>query len=125
VPTDRVIDGVDLLPFVTGQNTSQPHKDLFWRSGNYRVVLAGGWKLQRMTQPEKQFLFNLGADPTEQHNLVASEPEKLKELRYLMDRIDQQQAKPLWPSVLSGAIAIDHPGGQPIKPGDEYIIWDN
>jgi arylsulfatase A-like enzyme len=125
VPTDRVIDGVDLLPFVTGQNTSQPHKDLFWRSGNYRVVLAGGWKLQRITQPEKQFLFNLGVDPTEQHNLVASEPEKLKELRYLMDQVDRQQAKPLWPSVLSGAIAIDHPGGQPMLPGDEYIMWDN
>jgi len=27
--------------------------------------------------------------------------------------------------VLSGAIAIDHPGGDRIKPGDEYIYWDN
>jgi arylsulfatase A-like enzyme len=125
VPADRVIDGVDLLPFVTGQNTGQPHKDLFWRSGDYRVVLAGGWKFQRMTQPEKQFLFNLTVDPTEQHNLVASEPDKLKELRTLMDQIDRQQAKPLWPSVLSGAIPIDHPGGQPMLPGDEYIMWDN
>jgi arylsulfatase A-like enzyme len=125
VPTDRVIDGVDLLPFVTGQNTGLPHKDLFWRSGNYRVVLAGGWKFQRMTQPEKQFLFNLTADPTEQHNVLASEPEKLKELRTLMDQIDRQQAKPLWPSVLSGAIPIDHPAGQPMLPSDEYIMWDN
>ncbi len=80
-------------PFVTGQNTSPPHKDLFWRSGNYRVVLANGWKLQRLTQPPEQFLFNLDADPTEQHNLVASEPAKLKELGYLMDQIDAAAGK--------------------------------
>jgi arylsulfatase A-like enzyme len=125
MPKDRVMDGVDLLPFVTGRAAGQPHKSLFWRSGNYRVVLEGGWKLQRMTQPSKQFLFDLGSDPTEKHDLSSSEPGKLQELGALMDRIDSEQAKPIWPSVLSGAIAIDHPGGTPIMPGDDYIYWDN
>jgi arylsulfatase A-like enzyme len=119
------MDGVDLLPFVTGKNAVTPHKDLFWRSGNYRVVLAEGWKLQRMSQPPKEWLFNLEADPTEKHNLIDSEAAKRQELEALMDRIDGQQSKPLWPSVLSGAIPVDHPGGMPILPGDEYIIWDN
>ena len=64
-------------------------------------------------------------DPTEQHNLAASEPAKLQSLDTLMDSIDSEQAKPIWPSVLSGAIAIDHPGNAPIRPGDEYVYWDN
>jgi arylsulfatase A-like enzyme len=125
MPTDRKMDGVDLLPFIAGTATGQPHKNLFWRSGNYRVVLADGWKLQRMSAPPKEWLFNLTADPTEQHNLAATEPARMHDLGALMDQIDAEQAKPIWPSVLSGAIAIDHPGGMPIQPGDEYIIWDN
>jgi arylsulfatase A-like enzyme len=112
LPSDRKTDGVDLLPFVTGQQTGEPHQNLFWRSGGDLVVL-------------QQFLFHLAADPTEQHNLAESEPGKLQELGALMDAIDHEQAKPLWPSVLSGAIAIDHPLGVPNSPGDEYVYWDN
>jgi arylsulfatase A-like enzyme len=125
LPTDRKMDGVDLLPYVTGQKSGEPHQNLFWRSGNYRVVLSDSWKLQRLSEPAKQFLFNLKDDPTEQHNVVASEPARVKSLGALMDSIDHEQAKPSWPSVLSGAIPIDHPGGVPWQAGDAYIYWDN
>jgi arylsulfatase A-like enzyme len=125
LPTDRKMDGVDLLPFVTGQKAGEPHQNLFWRSGDYRVVLADGWKLQQMSRLAKQWLFDLKADPTEQHNLVASETARVQSLGALMGSIDHEQAKPLWPSVLSGSIPIDHPGGVPWQPGDEYVNWDN
>ncbi len=125
VPSDRKMDGVDLLPYVTGQKQGEPHDNMFWRSGGGRVVMAGGWKLQHNDILKKDWLFNLAADPTEQHNLAGTETAKLTELSALMANIDHEQVKPLWPSVLSGAIAIDHPGGEPIKPGDEYIYWDN
>lgn len=125
MPMDRTMDGVDLLPFVTGQKAGVPHDSLFWRSGDYRVVMQGGWKLQRLKRPRRDFLFNLAADPTEQHDLSGQETARLERLGTLMDSIDTQQAKPLWPSVLSGAIAIDHPGGVPMTPADTYIYWDN
>jgi len=125
MPADRAIDGVDLMPFLSGQATGEPHKSLFWRSGNYRVVLQGGWKLQSLRLPPEQFLFDLATDPTEQHNLAAREPGKLAALSALMDRIDRAQTKPIWPSLLSAAIAIDHPGGVPIAPEDIYVYWDN
>jgi len=125
LPADRKMDGVDLVPFVTGQKQGVPHDNMFWRSGGGRVVLAGGWKLQHNDILKKDWLFNLTTDPTEQHNLAGTQTAKLGELTALMAGIDHEQAKPLWPSVLSGAIAIDHPGGDRIKPGDEYIYWDN
>jgi arylsulfatase A-like enzyme len=125
LPTDRKLDGVNLVPYLTGAKTGNPHENLFWRSGDDLVVLQDGWKLQRAKLPDKQWLFNLQLDPTEQHNLAASEPAKLQALDTLMDSIDSEQAKPIWPSVLSGAIAIDHPGNAPIRPGDEYVYWDN
>ena len=86
-------------------------------------------KLQRDVFPTRKpvhlWLFNLNADPTERHNLVESEPAKLKDLLSLMDAIDHQQAKPLWPSLLVGALAIDHTSKGPMKDDDEIIYWYN
>ena len=44
LPTDREMDGVDLMPFVSGQRADTPHERLFWRQGHYQVVIADGWK---------------------------------------------------------------------------------
>jgi hypothetical protein len=34
VQNDRVIDGVDLVPYVRGERDGVPHRTLFWRSGH-------------------------------------------------------------------------------------------
>eukprot|EP01036_Dinobryon_divergens_P054771 gene54771-73185_t len=40
------LDGVDLLPFLTGKNTAAPHARLFWRmdGGEAFAVREGNWK---------------------------------------------------------------------------------
>ena len=68
---------------------------------------------------------NFNIDPTEKNNLSVSEPEQLKTLSATMEKINSEQVRPLWPSVLSGAIAIDHPGGIKMQPQDVFIYWDN
>lgn len=124
-PTDRIIDGVDLIPFVKGQAKGEPHRSLYWRSGRYRTVMAGGWKLQVMDEPKKAWLFDLKRDPTEQQNLAAARPDKVAELSALLAAEDAQMPAPSWPSLVQGAIQIDHPLNVPDKPTDEYIFWDN
>jgi arylsulfatase A-like enzyme len=125
LPSDRVMDGVNLIPFITGQAQGHPHASLFWRSGGYATVLTGDWKLQVAEHPPMQWLFNLNADPTEHDNLADAEPDKLKELVALLGSIDAQQRKPLWPCLLEAALAIDHPMGVPDRPDDEYVYWSN
>ena len=125
LPSDRVIDGVDLLPFATGAKSGRPHQTLFWRSGHYRVVRAGDWKLQLSERPKKAWLFDLAKDPTEHANLADAEPARVAELTALLDEHDEQQAPPLWPSLLEGAIRIDPPLGAPQRPDDEYVYWAN
>ncbi len=124
-PKDRVIDGVDLLPFVTGKAQGRPHQTMFWRSGQYKVVLDGDWKLQSNEARSKVWLFNLAADPTEQRDLSKAEPARVQALLALLKAQDAVVAKPAWPSLLQGAVMVDHPSGQKQKPGDEYILWDN
>jgi uncharacterized sulfatase len=125
VPSDRTLDGVDLMPYFTGEKAGLPHDTLFWREGHQQSVLHRGWKLIRADRPDKRWLFNLAEDPTEQLNLAAEAPEKVAELEALLAAHNAEQAEPMWPSVLDGPQLIDKHGGQPFEPGDDYIYWPN
>jgi arylsulfatase A-like enzyme len=124
-PTDRVIDGVNLLPFAEGKDPNRPHQTLYWRSGQYKTLLDGDWKLQVSEAQNRVWLYDLAADPTERNDLAKRQPAKVAELRAKLAAEDARMAKPLWPSLLQGPIFIDHPSGQPQKKGEEYILWDN
>src|SRR5215217_561929 len=123
--TGKVLDGVNLLPFLDGRSQGDPHETMFWRSGEYRVLLSGGWKLQRLRSPDKVWLFNLAEDPYEKTNLASARPDKVRQLTALLDRQDAEMVKPQWPSLLRGAIVIDHPLSVKDKASDEYIYWNN
>jgi uncharacterized sulfatase len=125
VPTDRKLDGVDLMPYVTGKDFGKPHATLFWREGHHQSVQHEGWKLIRAAQPDKRWLFNLANDPTEQANLAAAEPQRVQQLEALLAAHNAEQAEPMWPSVVSLPQLIDKHGGQPYVEGDEYIYWPN
>ena len=125
IPSDRVMDGVNVFPFIDGASAGTPHGTLFWRSGPYKTLLKGEWKLQIDDRPNKIWLFNLKQDPTEHHNLAETNPQQVQTLMKVLDQIDGQQAKPLWPSLLEGAIDIDHPLSYPQSASDDYVFWSN
>ncbi|MFN9846836.1 MAG: sulfatase-like hydrolase/transferase [Alphaproteobacteria bacterium] len=124
-PRDRKIDGVDLMPFVDGRKTGRPHDLLFWRTGPYRVVRAGDWKLQVTERPAKDWLYDLSNDPTERRNLAAEQPEKVAELKRHLARHDAEQLKPLWPELGQSAVMLDHSLILPQVETDEYVYWGN
>ena len=125
VPKDRKLDGVDLIPYIQGENKEKPHKTLFWREGHHQSVLHKGWKLIKADRPDKRWLFNLDKDPTERNNLSKDNPTKVSQLEKLLALHNSEQAEPLWPSVLDSPMLIDKHGGQDYEEGDEYIYWPN
>jgi len=64
LPDDRNIDGVDLLPYVSGEANGVPHRALFWKSGAAQTALVDGWKLNPSDPPGRTWLFALGSDPS-------------------------------------------------------------
>jgi len=125
VPQDREIDGVDLLPYLRGDREGPPHQRLFWRTGHYQVVIADGWKLQVTERPGTTWLFNLEDDPTEQVNLAAQHPDRVRAMRDMLGRHNAEQQSPAWPSLLESPITIDRTLREPTQPGDEFIYWAN
>jgi arylsulfatase A-like enzyme len=125
LPSDRKLDGVNLIPFLRGDVTGPPHPSLFWRSGGYKSVLAGGWKLQVSERPKQDRLFHLDADPTERVDLAAKNPEKVWELKTILAAHEAEMVAPAWPSLIEGPIDVDHPLGAPERADDEYVYWEN
>jgi arylsulfatase A-like enzyme len=80
--TPKNLDGVNLLPFLTGEKTTAPHDMLFWRSGGpggNNAVRRGSMKLVRLGKAEPE-LYDLATDVAESKNLAAEKPEVVKEL---------------------------------------------
>lgn len=107
LPSDRVVDGVNLLPFIRGETPGQAHEALFWRSDSYRSMREGDWKLQVTELPKQDWLDNLATDPGEKNNLADKEPTRVAAMKTKLQAWDKAQRKPLWPSLAEGPIAID------------------
>jgi uncharacterized sulfatase len=122
LPTDRTIDGVNLLPLLE-KGAVQPDRTIFWRDGHYQAVQTGGFKLQVSERPKKAWLFNLREDPTEQKNLAETMPEKVVEMRALIDAHNKTQREPLFPAIGEMPVTIDKTLEEPATKDDEYIYW--
>ena len=89
------IDGVDLVPFLSGAAAGRPHDTLFWRFGEQWAVRSGDWKLVVARggggAPE---LYDLAADVGERHDLAASAPDRVAELKKLYDGWNARQSPP-------------------------------
>lgn len=104
VPAGAKLDGVNLLPFLTGKTEQPPHESLCWRYGEQMAVRVGDWKLTRAKdetgQPYtlKTGLYDLPNDPGEQHDLSAVRPDKVKSLQKLWDGWNTNNVPALWTS---------------------------
>ncbi len=83
LPHDPVLDGVNIVPFVTGEKKGQPHDALFWRWQSQAAILDDHWKLILLGDKEK-FLFDLngpdGESELSKNNMIEKYPEIAAEL---------------------------------------------
>jgi arylsulfatase A-like enzyme len=90
VPPDLTLDGIDLLPTLSGR-VAPVERTLFWRMnlGNrtMRAVRSGDWKL--LVDANHQFVFNLRHDLGERQDLTRLRPDVAQRLRPLLARWEQ------------------------------------
>ncbi len=92
------VDGVDLLPYLTGANPARPHQTLYWRYGPQWAIRDGDMKLVVSKGGSgKPELYDLAADIGESKDLAAAQPAKVKELQALWDKWSAEQAPPSTP----------------------------
>lgn len=102
LPTDRVYDGVDLMPYLAGRRTDPPHNMLAWRELPLFSIREGDWKLWESVNDktgkygEYKLLFNLKEDLNETTNLADKDPQKVKELEDRAHQWSKMMTDPKW-----------------------------
>jgi len=100
IPERRSIDGVNLLPYLTGQRDERPHDVLFWRMNKRTAVRVDDWKLvcnPRWGATGDWQLYNLAEDTSESDDLAKSHPNKLQELKNVWERLNGEMVEPMRP----------------------------
>ena len=116
------VDGIDL--FADEYDLNQ--RPIFWKTGHNKVVIKDNWKLQLEEYSQKQWLFNLADDPTEQLELSDQHPEKVYELMALIN-IHSEGAKDfIYKPPLIAIVDVDRNLKEAVEEGhneDEESVW--
>jgi arylsulfatase A-like enzyme len=98
VKTKNPLDGVNLIPYLTGEKTGEPHDYLYWRKfdaqdfavrkGNHKVVIKNG---------SEKMLFDLEKDISEQNDLSA---ERKEQTETLSNELKKWESKTIPPKFL-------------------------
>jgi arylsulfatase A-like enzyme len=109
-------DGVDLVPYLTGERTGAAHEYLFWLNNQpddavRRHLIAvrwQDWRLYKKYEQDPWQLFDLGSDPREETDLAAKHPDIVRQMA-------KQHAQ--WSETLAPLGEIpDIRAGEPIRP---------
>ncbi len=91
VPTDRVVDGMDLSPVLFGTGSSPRNTMFYYRGTKIYAVRKGPYKAHfftrsaygkdKETRHDTPLLYHLGHDPSEKHDVAADHPDVIEDIR--------------------------------------------
>lgn len=96
VPKDRVLDGVNVLPILTGAAAAvQRPVPLYWRldmlpQGPHMALREGDWKILAPKDLSRFELYNLAEDPKESQELSAREPQRLGAMKQKLIALNRE-----------------------------------
>jgi len=121
-PLPERCDGVDLLPFLTGEVQGDAHEYLFWHNADptdvrHRNLYAVRWKNWRLAKHSDGWrLFDLADDPQERRDLAEAHPDVVRNMREHYDAF-VATLPPLKPSA-------DYRGGGSVPRGWGWATGD-
>ncbi len=98
----RPLDGVNLMPYLTGEKTGAPHEAIYLRMFDRGVfaVRSGNSKLVIPARDAPAQLFDLGQDPGESRNLAGSQTAELARLEQLLASWSAQLVEPVFEGLM-------------------------
>jgi arylsulfatase A-like enzyme len=90
-----ILDGVNLLPYLKGEKTGDPHDKLFWRKLEESGARIGEYKLIRL-ENYGYTMYNLENDLGETIDISKDEKETFENVLNELEAWETQLMKPLW-----------------------------
>jgi len=130
VPSDRKLDGVNLMPYLLGHQDGPPHQRLHWRTGGgiTWAVREGRYKLVQNT-PGPPELYDLSMDIGETTNIARENGDVVRRLLRAQTDWNGELIPPLWPQARASNKTVDTFGqnvppdrsGNPVPVGVEIV----
>jgi uncharacterized sulfatase len=79
LPDDKMLDGVNLIPYLNGEKSDAPHESLCWRWGAQSTIRKGNWKY--LIGGDREYLFDLDKDIEEKIDVLKQHPEIAAQLK--------------------------------------------
>ncbi|MDD7984005.1 sulfatase-like hydrolase/transferase [Lentisphaera marina] len=95
---DKPLDGVNLIPYLTGEKKGIPHQQIYLRKfdGNRYAIRQGTYKLIIPWRGAPPQLYNLENDIGEKDNIASKYPERVRELNDLRKQWDSELIDPIF-----------------------------
>lgn len=104
IAEERPLDGKNLIPHVTGENTNPPHETLFWSKRDFGgfAMRHGSTKMVAPSryQEKSPKLYNLDSDISEQVDLSQQNPEQTENLLKLWHEWDAKNKDRPFPTLM-------------------------
>lgn len=88
------LDGVNLLPFLTGETQQPPHEAIYWRAGRQWAVRTGDLKLVHVDDG-LPMLFDLRNDRSETQDLSKERPDDVARLQRSYNAWESEMRQPI------------------------------
>lgn len=86
---DWKLDGQDIWPLLSSEKRDLGPRPLYWKTPRESAVRYGPWKLIVDRRNQSLQLFDIAHDPHETSDLSGEHPERVQELRQLLDQLAQ------------------------------------
>jgi len=90
--TRNDIDGVNLLPYLTGKKQGDPHEFLFWSYRGRMAFRQGNWKIVQNRPSSELELYDLENDISESENLIEKHPERAAKMWQFWQKYENEIA---------------------------------
>jgi arylsulfatase A-like enzyme len=100
MPQNYALDGIDIMPHLSGMKTQAPHEYLFWRTGFNKTVRNGKWKLIVNSRDDFLMLYDMGSDRQEKYDLKHRHPDIVNHLLKKLTVWEEGMKLPAWPGVM-------------------------
>jgi arylsulfatase A-like enzyme len=94
------LDGVNLVPFLTGENKGIPHQELYWRNYAANRFAIRTADSKQILETDKIFLFDIQKDISEKVNLAANQTNRVRELTKLIENWKMSLMDPVFMGLL-------------------------
>ena len=96
------IDGVDLLPYLTGNNSGLPHKYLYWQNRDKDIDVVRDERYKYLRIKKDEYIFDLKNDISEETNIINSSKPIYDRLKFQFKEWEKNMIDPVFLSLGMG-----------------------